>query len=125
MSKIESVNDLLSELEEKVPDIIGSAVIRTNGLLVASSLQNQDESNIRLISAMAAALLGTSKRTAETLYDGEFQSLNLEINKGNLFLMNAGRVILVATTKKQPNIGLVTLEMEDISEKIGNLFKME
>ena len=125
MSKIESVNDLLAELEEKVPDIIGSAVIRTNGLLVASSLQNQDESNIRLISAMAAALLGTSKRTAETLYNGEFQSLNLEINKGNLFLMNAGRVILVATTKKQPNIGLVTLEMEDISEKIGNLFKME
>jgi uncharacterized protein len=125
MSKIESVNDLLSELEEKVPDIIGSAVIRTNGLLVASSLQSQDESNIRLISAMAAALLGTSKRTAETLYNGEFQSLNLEINKGNLFLMNAGRVILVATTKKQPNIGLVTLEMEDISEKIGNLFKME
>jgi hypothetical protein len=125
MSKIENVNELLTELEEKVPDIIGSAVIRTNGLLVASSLQSQDESNIRLISAMAAALLGTSKRTAETLYNGEFQSLNLEINKGNLFLMNAGRVILVATTKNQPNIGLVTLEMEDISEKVGNLFKME
>ncbi|TXT61095.1 MAG: Regulator protein [Promethearchaeota archaeon] len=125
MGKIDEVNDLLAELEEKVPDILGSAVIRTNGLLVASSLPSESESNTRLIAAMAAALLGTSKRTAETLYDGEFQSLNLEINKGNLFLINAGRVILVATTKKEPNIGLVTLEMEDMSKKIGNIFKME
>lgn len=125
MGKIDEVNDLLAELEEKVPDILGSAVIRTNGLLVASSLPSESESNTRLIAAMAAALLGTSKRTAETLYDGEFQSLNLEINKGNLFLINAGRVILVATTKKEPNIGLVTLEMEDMSKKIENIFKME
>ncbi|MEJ2251154.1 MAG: hypothetical protein P8Y97_16065 [Candidatus Lokiarchaeota archaeon] len=33
-------------------------------------------------------------------------------------------VILVAITKKEPNIGLITLEMEDTSKKISEVFKL-
>ena len=103
MSKIDEVNKLLEELEGKVPDIIGSAVIRTNGLVIASALPS--EANERMVAAMSAALLGTSKRSAEALFSGNFKSLNLELNKGNMFLISAGRVILVAITRKDPNIG--------------------
>ncbi|MFO8017667.1 MAG: roadblock/LC7 domain-containing protein [Promethearchaeia archaeon] len=122
--KMEKVNNLLNDLENKVPDILGSAVIRTNGLVIASALPS--ETNERMIAAMSAALLGTSKRTAETLFEGgKFKSLNLELDKGDLFLIGAGRVILVALTKKEPNIGLVTLEMEDKSKNISQIFQME
>jgi len=120
MSFIEKINQLLEELESKVSDIIGTAVIRTNGLIVASSLPK--ETNARMIAAMSAALLGTSKKSAEALFDGEFNSINLELNKGNMFLIGAGRVILVAITKPQPNIGLLTLEMEDMSKKVSKIF---
>ena len=120
MSFIEKINQQLEELESKVSDIIGTAVIRTNGLIVASSLPK--ETNARMIAAMSAALLGTSKKSAEALFDGEFNSINLELNKGNMFLIGAGRVILVAITKPQPNIGLLTLEMEDMSKKISKIF---
>ena len=89
--------------------------------MVASSLPK--ESNERMIAAMSAALLGTSKRSAEALFNGSFNSLNLELDKGNMFLIGAGRVILVAITRQQPNIGLVTLEMEDISKKISQIFQ--
>ena len=123
MSKIDEVNKILNELEGKVPDIIGSAVIRKNGLIIASALPS--ESNERMIAAMSAALLGTSKRTAEALFDGEFVSLNLELNKGNMFLMGAGRVILGIISKKEPNVGLITLEMEDASKEISKIFEME
>ncbi|MFW9988735.1 MAG: roadblock/LC7 domain-containing protein [Candidatus Odinarchaeota archaeon] len=123
MSKIEEVTKILQELEDKVTDIIGSAVIRTNGLVIASALPG--ESNERMIAAMSAALLGTSKRSAEALFNGSFKSLNLELDKGNMFLISAGRVILVAITQKEPNIGLVTLVMEDTSNKINNIFKVE
>ncbi len=123
MSKIEEVTKILQELEDKVSDIIGSAVIRTNGLVIASALPG--ESNERMIAAMSAALLGTSKRSAEALFNGSFKSLNLELDKGNMFLIGAGRVILVAITQKEPNIGLVTLEMEDTSKKIDDIFKVE
>ena len=123
MSKVDDVVKILKELEEKVPDITGSAVIRTNGLVIASALPS--ETNERMIAAMSAALLGTSKRSAEALFDGNFKSLNLELDKGNMFLIGAGRVILVAITKKEPNIGLVTLEIEDTSNKISEMFKSE
>ncbi|MFX0030419.1 MAG: roadblock/LC7 domain-containing protein, partial [Candidatus Hermodarchaeota archaeon] len=114
---------ILQELEGKVSDIIGSAVIRTNGLVIASALPS--EANERMIAAMSAALLGTSKRSAEALFNGDFVSLNLELDKGNMFLIGAGRVILVAITRKEPNIGLITLEMEDTSKKINEIFKLE
>jgi len=123
MSKVEEVTRILQDLEGKVSDIIGSAVIRTNGLVIASALPS--EANERMVAAMSAALLGTSKRSAEALFNGNFMSLNLELDKGNMFLIGAGRVILVAITKKEPNIGLVTLEMEDTSHKIEDIFKVE
>jgi predicted regulator of Ras-like GTPase activity (Roadblock/LC7/MglB family) len=123
MNKVEDAKKVLRDLETKVPDITGSAVIRTNGLLLVSALPS--ESNERMVAAMSAALLGTSKRTAEALFNGTFKSLSLEIDKGNMFLIGAGRVILVALTNKEPNLGLVTLEMEDVSKKIGNLFQLE
>ncbi|MFW9880917.1 MAG: roadblock/LC7 domain-containing protein, partial [Candidatus Thorarchaeota archaeon] len=123
MSKVEQVTKILQELEGKVSDIIGSAVIRTNGLVIASALPS--EANERMIAAMSAALLGISKRSAEALFDGNFISLNLELDKGNMFLIGAGRVILVAITRKEPNIGLITLEMEDTSKKIQEIFKLE
>jgi hypothetical protein len=124
MDKVEEIKKLLEELEGKVTDILGSAVIRTNGLLIASALP--PKSNERMIAAMAAALIGTSKRTAESLFEnGNFLSLNLELDKGDVFLIGAGRVILVAITSKQPNIGLLTLEMEDISKKISKIFQTE
>lgn len=123
MSKVEEVTKILKDLEEKVSDIIGSAVIRTNGLIIASALPN--EANERMIAAMSAALLGTSKRSAEALFNGTFKSLNLELDKGNMFLIGAGRVILVAITRQEPNIGLITLEMEDTSNKIKDYFAVE
>ncbi|MHA1251063.1 MAG: roadblock/LC7 domain-containing protein [Candidatus Helarchaeota archaeon] len=92
MSIIEQVKEILIGLEEKV-DILGSAVIRTNGLAIVSSLPS--EANERLVAAMSAALLGTSKRSAEALFNGSFKSLSLEIDKGNMFLMEAGKVIQI------------------------------
>ena len=123
MSKIDVAKKILADLEGKVSDIVGSAIIRTNGLVIASALPS--EANERMVAAMSAALLGTSKRSAEALFSGEFRSLNLELDKGNMFLIGAGRVILVAITRKEPNIGLVTLEMEDSSEKISEIFQLE
>ncbi|MBD3227821.1 MAG: hypothetical protein GF329_06500 [Candidatus Lokiarchaeota archaeon] len=119
MSKVDEASRVLSNLEEKI-DIIGSAVIRRNGLMIVSALPS--ESNERMIAAMSAALLGTSKRCAEALFEGKFRSLNLEIDKGNMFLIGAGKVILVVLTKEEPNIGLITLEMEVASEELQKIF---
>ncbi|MHA1784705.1 MAG: roadblock/LC7 domain-containing protein [Candidatus Helarchaeota archaeon] len=121
MSKIDEAKEILTELERKVPDIKGSAVIRTNGLIIVSALPA--ESSERMLAAMAAALLGTSKRTSESLFQGTFKSLHITVDKGDLFLLESGKVILVSMTNPEPNVGLVTLEMEDSSAKIKKIFE--
>ncbi|MBD3339014.1 MAG: hypothetical protein GF353_07890 [Candidatus Lokiarchaeota archaeon] len=121
MGKVEDVKEILEQLEKRASDIVGTAVIRTNGLVVTSAFP--DETNERMIAAMSAALLGTSKRTAEALYNGNFKSLNLELDQGNMFLISAGPVILVAITTQEPNVGLLTLEMEESSKKIRKIFE--
>jgi len=121
MSKADEAKKILSKLEENVPDIVGSAIITTNGLMISSLLPS--EANERMIAAMSAALLGVSKRVSQELFSGNFKSLMLEIDKGNMFLMGTGRVILVVLTKPEPNIGLVTLEMDSAGKDIEKLFE--
>lgn len=121
MSKIDDAKSVLNELEGKVPDIKGSAIIRTNGLIIVSALPQ--ESSERMIAAMSAALLGTSKRASESLFQGVFKSLHITIDKGDLFLLESGKVILVSMTNSEPNVGLVTLEMEEASATIKKIFE--
>jgi hypothetical protein len=123
LSRLEETQKILEHLEEEAPDVIGAAIIKTNGLIVSAALPN--ETDQRMIAAMSAALLGTSKRTAEALFDGVFNSLHLELDKGDMFLQRAGRVILAVITEKEPNVGLISLQMEETSRKIKELFKME
>ncbi len=121
MSKTDDAKSVLNELEGKVPDIKGSAIIRTNGLIIVSALPQ--ESSERMIAAMSAALLGTSKRASESLFQGEFKSLHITVDKGDLFLLESGKVILVSMTSSEPNVGLVTLEMEEASARIKKIFE--
>ena len=71
---------------------------------------------------MASALFSISKRAAEELLKGEFISLVTEISTGNIFLIFTGVVILVITTKKDPNLGLISLELEEAAKKLNEVF---
>ena len=123
MAKLETIELILKNLEKKIPDTVGLGVIRTNGLVILSRFPS--DTNERMVAAMSAALLGTSKRTAESLFEGNFASLVLELDKGNMFLIDCGKVILVVITKQNPNVALVTLEMEDSSAELEKTFQTE
>ena len=53
---------------------------------------------------------------------GVFTSLNIEINTGNLFLIHTGKIILIVLTKPEPNLGLISLELEDAATKLNEIF---
>lgn len=71
---------------------------------------------------MASALFSISKRAAGELLKGNFQSINVEIDKGNIFLIFTGKVILITLTKPEPNLGLISLELEDAAKKLNKIF---
>ncbi|MCK4796609.1 MAG: roadblock/LC7 domain-containing protein, partial [Spirochaetes bacterium] len=124
MSRLDEATKLLDTLQERAPDLMDLAIVRTNGLVILSKLKvtSQDQKSTRLLGAMASALFSISKRAAGELVKGQFQSINIEIDTGNIFLIYTGKVILITITKPEPNLGLVSLELEDAAEKLNKIF---
>ncbi len=123
MSKIDEAKKLLEDLQARVPDISDLAIARTNGLIIYT-LQKvaSDAKSERMLGGMASALFSISKRAADELLKGNFKSLNVEIDNGTIFLIFTGKVILIALTKPEPNLGLLTLELEDAAGKLNMIF---
>jgi len=111
---------VLKDLEATAGDIEGSAVVRSDGLIVAFAMpRSTDES---LVAAMSAALLNIGTRTVKELARGDLDKVIVSGNKGDVVLMGAGRdSILSTTTKVGANLGLVLVEMKKTSSKLGTL----
>jgi predicted regulator of Ras-like GTPase activity (Roadblock/LC7/MglB family) len=119
MAEKKELEDVLKELE-KIGDIIGSAIVRRDGLLIASSLPS--EVNARAVAAMAAAIVGTSETSTKELEIGEFQQVVVNASEGQYVAIGAGEeAILIALLRKNANIGLILLEMEKAAKKIEKL----
>ncbi|OLS12517.1 MAG: regulator protein [Promethearchaeota archaeon CR_4] len=123
MSKIDEAKKLLEDLQGRVPDISDLAIARTNGLIIYT-LQKvaSDAKSERMLGGMASALFSISKRAADELLKGNFKSLSVEIDKGTIFLIFTGKVILIALTRPEPNLGLLSLELEDAAGKLNTIF---
>jgi len=111
---------VLKDLEATAGDIEGSAVVRSDGLIVAFAMpRNTDET---LVAAMSAALLNIGTRTAKELVRGDLEKVIVSGNRGDVVLMGAGRdSILSATTKTGANLGLVLVEMKKTGSKLADL----
>ena len=125
LSRIEEAKVLLEDLHEKLPDLQDMAIARTNGLVILSLQKTigQDKKSERLLGGMASALFSISKRAASELLKGDFISLNCEVSTGSLFLVFTGKVILICLTNKEPNLGLISLELEDAAKKLNKIFE--
>ena len=121
VEKKKELEDVLHHLE-RVGDIIGSAIVRRDGLLIASGLPS--EVNSRAVAAMAAAIAGTSESSAKELKIGEFEQVIVNASTGQYVVLGAGpEAILIALLRKGANLGLVLLEMERAAQKIARLLE--
>jgi len=111
---------VLKDLEATAGDIEGSAVVRSDGLIVAFAMsKSSDES---LVAAMSAALLNIGTRATRELDRGDLDKVIVSGTKGDVVLMGAGRdSILSSTTRSGANLGLVLVEMKKTSRKLANL----
>lgn len=108
---------ILRELNSSSPDIEASAVISTEGLVIASALpKGFDEDRV---GAMTAALLARAKRTAGALDRGDLQQFFLVAEKGGiLMLYTDGGALLMVLTKPNAKSGLIFFTIEQLLESI-------
>jgi hypothetical protein len=119
-SRVERLQAALAELRSAVPDVIGAAIVSADGFLLASTLPRDADEEV--VSAMAAALLGTGERIAGEVLGGELTQAMVRGRLGWLVLCAIGRdAALAALTTPDARIGLVLLEAKRQAARLGRI----
>jgi uncharacterized protein len=94
----------------KIGDVVGSAVVSTDGLPIASDLsEGVDEETF---AAMSAAMHGAAETAVSELKQGSLKQIIIYADEGKMMTIAAGdKAILVILTKPDINLGLALLEM--------------
>jgi len=114
------ITSILNELSGSSADIEASAVISTDGLVIASLLpQTMDEDRI---GAMAAAMLSLGERTADELGRGELEQVLIKGSKGYVVMAHAGPDTVVSVVAKATaKLGLIFLDIKRAADAISKV----
>jgi predicted regulator of Ras-like GTPase activity (Roadblock/LC7/MglB family) len=108
---------ILRELNASSPEIEGSWVISTEGLIIASVLPlglDEDRGG-----ALTAALLSRAERTARALSRGALEQFMLKGEMGCILMMCAGDgALLVVLTKSNAKVGLIFFDIEHSAKRV-------
>ena len=116
-SRTETIQNILRALRTSSPDIIGSAVVSTDGFIIASLLPSEIDEEV--VSGMAAAMLGVGERISHELMDTTMDQTYVRSPKGYVILNAVGAdAVLVVLTTAQCKLGLVFL---DVKRKVADL----
>lgn len=114
------LKSILSDLNGSSADIEASAVISTDGLMMASLLPAGLEEE--RIGAMSAAMLALGNRSAEELGRGGLEQILLKGDHGYLLLTGAGNdAVLAVIAKASAKLGLIFLDVRRAAESAARI----
>jgi predicted regulator of Ras-like GTPase activity (Roadblock/LC7/MglB family) len=117
----DQLNLILHELEKNVPHVEATAIVSTDGLVIASRLPRDVEED--RIGAMAAAILTISKRSGEELDRGEMLRVLIEGNDGYLLIRSIGDdAVLIALVDRDVRLGMLFYESKKCVGKLMEIF---
>jgi uncharacterized protein len=116
----EMLNSILSDLNGSSADIEASAVLSTDGLMMASMLPGgMDEDRV---GAMSAAMLSLGDRTAEELARGALEQVLIKGARGYILMTHAGNeAVVTVLAKPNARLGLIFLDVKRAAESIGKI----
>ena len=116
----EMLNSILSDLNGSSTEIEASAIISTDGLIMASMLPaGMDEDRV---AAMSAALLSLGDRTAEELNRGSLEQVLIKGDNGYILMTHAGNEsVLTVLAKPNARLGLIFLDVKRAAANITKL----
>jgi len=112
--------DRLREMQAASPDIIASAVVSVDGLIMASALPAEVEED--RVSAMSAAMLSLGERIASELGRSGLEQVYIRGSQGSIVLTSVGtEAVLTALARPEAKLGLIFLEMRRAAEDLTRL----
>lgn len=122
-TKKEQLKEILQKLK-KIGDILGSAAVSRDGLVMASDLSKDIDEDT--FAAMSAAMQGAAETAVSELSQGELKQILVDAAKGRMLAIGAGKLaILVVLAKPSINLGLALLELKRASAKISAVLGKE
>lgn len=116
----DQLDAVLIEFERNVPHVEATAVVSTDGLVIASRLPAQVEED--RVGAMGAAILSISTRSGDELDRGDMLRVLIEGTDGYLLIRRIGEVaILVALVDKNVRLGMLFYECKQCIEKLSEI----
>ena len=111
---------ILGELNGASADIEASAIISTDGLMMAAMLPaGLDEDRV---GAMGAAMLSLGDRTAQELSRGTLEQVLIKGDAGYVLMTHAGKeAVLSVLTKSEARLGLIFLDVKRAAESISKV----
>nr|MDO8078296.1 roadblock/LC7 domain-containing protein [Candidatus Freyarchaeota archaeon] len=118
----EELENTLKSMQDADPDIEASAIVRTDGLVMAAALPKDADEG--LIAAMSAALLNIGNRAVNELNRGELNQVIVSGSGGDTILRGIGSdAVLSAITKPNANMGLVLVELKRTGDRIADILR--
>jgi len=117
MDRLAQIERVLREVQSRIPDLEGLAVVTKDGLPIASALySNTDEDRI---SAMTAASLSLSERVVMELDRGKMEQVIISGSNGMVIIRDSGEhAVLVGIARLDAKLGLVLLDMKRAAKKL-------
>lgn len=114
------LSSVLAELNGTSADIEASAVISTDGLMIAAMLpQGMDEDRV---GAMSAAMLSLGDRTAAELGRGTLEQVLIKGDTGFVLMTHAGEeAVVTVLAKPKAKLGLIFLDVKRAAENISQM----
>ncbi len=110
-TKSEKINDILRGIRATSPEVIGAAVVSSDGFIVASVVPNEVDED--LIGGMAAALLGVGERISADLMRSQMEQTYVRSPKGYIIVNAASaEASLVLLVTRDAKLGLIFLELK-------------
>lgn len=110
MSKKDQLSDVLRRARATTPDVIGAAVVSSEGFIVASVFPSEVDED--LVGGMAASLLGVGERISTDLMQAPMEQVFVRSPRGYVIVdaidANTSVVLLVS---KEAKLGLIFIEL--------------
>jgi len=119
-SRAEQMVSRLRDMQSASADIVASAVVSVDGLIIASALPGDVEED--RVSAMSAAMLSLGERIAQELGRGSLDEVYIRGEEGFVVLTAIGQdAVLTALAREEAKLGLIFLEMRRAAEDLEKL----
>ena len=107
--------EVLNELN-RTSGVTGSMVVGNDGIVIAADLDACFEGDT--VGALAASITANIQKSLDRLDTSPLKQVTIEADDAKLFFTDAGLGILVVTTEKEVNIGLVRLEIKNAVSRL-------